>query len=60
MVGEDGRRLPVATGGSDLQTVTTLDAGGVQSHAERVEPIRVTDAWFENVWAEHRRLRQPK
>lgn len=60
MVGEDGRRLPVATGGSGLQTVTTLTAEGARSHTERVEPIPVTDAWFENVWAEHRRLRQPK
>lgn len=59
VVGEDGSRLPVATSGAELQTVTTLDADGAHSHTEHVEPIPVTDAWFENVWAEHRRERQP-
>ena len=59
VVGEDGKRMPVAASGADLQTVTTLEADGAHSRTERVEPIPETDAWFENVWAEHRRTRKP-
>ena len=60
VVGEGGTRAPAATGDADLQTVTKFGPDGPHSHTEEVAPIPATDAWFENVWAEHRRLRHPK